>query len=381
MPDNITYRIFENIGDVDISETDIWDYDQAVLRQLLIDHTASAKARKEKEDPNIRVNIFWATSDYEQRGEGYGYHDQIMPEKIVGENGRVIMPRVLKDRQLQIARSKDKAEVFTPSWVCNAQNNLIDEAWFGRKDVFNREVVNEDGTHSWIPTEGKIEFSEGKSWKKYVSDNRLEITCGEAPYLVSRYDTTTGEPIPLTHRIGLLDRKLRIVSENCDTTTEWLEMARKAYQHTYGYEWQGDNLLLAREALLYTFIEYYIDKFGQSKARNKVPTQDSIEGIARIIAWNIWQMDGLRMVIPDSCDNVYEENLFGERAKQECQACKTGSMTGHIGTKCLIRDWNKKKPAGWEPAKGEDPKSSPWQKIEFSSLLNRNQNEEEPENE
>jgi len=41
--------------------------DQAVLRQLLIDHTASAKARKEKEDPNIRVNIFWATSDYEQQ--------------------------------------------------------------------------------------------------------------------------------------------------------------------------------------------------------------------------------------------------------------------------------------------------------------------------
>ena len=43
-------------------------------------------------------------------------------------------------------------------------------------------------------------------------DNRMEITCGEAPYLVSRYDTTTGEPIPIGRRIGLLDRKLCVIN-------------------------------------------------------------------------------------------------------------------------------------------------------------------------
>jgi hypothetical protein len=276
------------------------------------------------------------------------------------------MPRILKDKGLQAARSKDKAEVFTPSWVCNAQNNLVDEAWFGRKDVFNREVLNEDGTHTWIPTEGKIEFPEGKSWKSYVSDNRMEITCGEAPYLVSRYDSTTGKPIPLAGRIGLLDRKLRIVSENCDSSKEWLEMARRAYQHTYGYEWQGDNLFLAREALLCTFIEYYMAKFG-----GKHPMKRSIEGIARIISWNLWQMDGLRMVIPDSCSNQYEKTLFG-RVPKECPACKKGLTTDHIGIPCIIRDWDiSKKPEGWKPKAGEDPKSSPWQKIEFASLLHR----------
>lgn len=56
-----------------------------------------------------------------------------------GANGHVIMPRVLKSRDTQTARSRDMAEVFTPSWICNAQNNLIDEAWFGRKEVFNVE--------------------------------------------------------------------------------------------------------------------------------------------------------------------------------------------------------------------------------------------------
>jgi hypothetical protein len=374
MPEKVTYRLFNDIGDVDISENDIWEYDEDVLRQLLIDHTASAFARKEANDPSIRVNIFWATGDYEQRGEGYAYKDQIVPEKIVGANGRVIMPRVLKDKELQVARSKDKAEVFTPSWVCNAQNNLVDEAWFGRKDVFNREVLNEDGTHTWIPTEGKIEFPEGKSWKSYVSDNRMEITCGEAPYLVSRYDTTTGEPIPLASRIGLLDRKLRIVSENCDSSKEWLEMARRAYQHTYGYEWQGDNLLLAREALLCTFIEYYMAKFN-----GKTPIKKSIEGIARIISWNLWQMDGLKMVIPDSCDEVYNESLFGEKQKVECEACKKGETKGHIGRRCLIRDWNKKKPDDWKPEPGEDPKSSPWQKIPFVSLFTDHSSEPEEE--
>lgn len=40
---NTTYRIFEHISDVDISEQDIMDYDPAVLDKLLIDHTITAK--------------------------------------------------------------------------------------------------------------------------------------------------------------------------------------------------------------------------------------------------------------------------------------------------------------------------------------------------
>ena len=366
-------RIFSHISDVDISEQDIWDYEPEVLKKLLIDHTMSAKARKEAKDPSRVVNIFWATDDYaaqkdtEEAKVGFRYGDEILPENITGENGRIIMPRVLKDKQLQIDRTKDKAEVFTPSWVCNAQNNLIDEAWFGRKDVFNREIITEDGEHTWISTEGRIVFPEGdkqKTWKKYITENRMEITCGEAPYLVSRYDTTTGEPIPIHQRIGLLDRKLRVVSENTDTTTEWLEMAKKAFQHTYGYEWQGDNLLLAREALLYTYIEYFKAKFP-----NETLSKSSIIGIARVISWNIWQMDGIKMVVPDSCDKQFTTNLWGEQEKRICPACKSGETFGHIGYRCLIRDWSKSKPKDYKFKPGEDPKSSPWQKLEFQTLL------------
>ena len=56
---NTTYRIFEHISDVDISEQDIMDYDPVVLDKLLIDHTMSAKARAEASDQEKVVNIFW----------------------------------------------------------------------------------------------------------------------------------------------------------------------------------------------------------------------------------------------------------------------------------------------------------------------------------
>ena len=293
------------------------------------------------EDHTTHKNIIWATDSYESMGEGYGFYDEITIEKITGENGLTIRPRALKQKDEQQKRVKDKAEVFTPSWICNAQNNLIDEAWFGRPDVFNKEITLGDGTHTWIPTEGKIQFSgeKGKTWQDYVKDMRLEITCGEAPYLVSRYDAVTGEPIEdLNMRIGLLDRKLRVVSENLDDEEKWREWAKRALESTYGYEWQGDSLLLAREAILMTVLDYYKEKFGKSYDGRNLP------GIARIISWNLWQMDGLKYVIPGSCDRIpldEAEIMFpelGHSRYKECNACKKG-IGKHIGRHARIMDW------------------------------------------
>ncbi len=299
-------------------------------------------------------NVFWATHDYEHLGEGYQYFDTIQPERITGENGLIVKPRVLKSKEQQTDRSKDMAEVFTPSWVCNAQNNLIDEAWFGRKDVFNTENSEK---HEWQTNPNKIEYPEGKTWRDYVRATRMEMTCGEAPYLVSRYDTTTGNPIPLQDRIGLLDRKLRVISENTSESGEWLEWAQIAYKNIYGFEWQGDSLLLAREALLLTFIEYYQSKFG------KAPLEKSIKYIAYIISWNLWQMDGLKGVVPDSCHIEVEMiDLFsGEGHEKECQGCVEGGYYHHNGIYCQIRDWGVK-----DPLTGENNK-----KIRFIDLIKK----------
>lgn len=326
-------------NNADILEDHLLRLSPDLLTALLKDHTTSTATE--------RRNIFWATHDYEPLGAGYEYHSPILPELITGSHGHVIMPRVLKNRQAQRDRSRDMAEVFTPSWICNAQNNLIDVAWFGREDVFNHENAD----HTWTATTTPVTFPEGKTWRDYVRDTRLEITCGEAPYLVSRYDTTTGDPIPLNERIGLLDRKLRVISENVEDSGEWLKWAQVAYQNIYGYEWQGDNLLLARENLLAAFVDYYRAKFG------KDPQLKSLLYIAYIVSWNVFQMDGLRGVIPDSCGTkpTGEQSLFGDAPTEKpCEGCATGDIRRHNGTYCLVRDWN--------ASKGKD-------KIKFINLL------------
>ena len=292
-------------------------------------------------DQTTQKNIFWATDNYKNLGESYRFSSEISPELITGEKGNVIMPRVHKDKILQLSRSKEMAEVFTPSWICNAQNNLVDNSWFGKDGVFNKEILLKNGTKSWETTKEKIVFPKGKTWQDYVRDTRLEISCGEAPYLVSRYDTTTGEFIKIENRVGLLDRKLRIVNENTDLINEWLKAAEIAYKNTYGFEWQGDSLLLAREALLITFIENFIYKFETE------PSIESIQNVAKIISWNIWQMDGLKGVIPNSCrDVVYEVLDFFENKTmiKKCKGCVTQNIKLHNGILCNIMNWDIEKP-------------------------------------
>lgn len=312
---------------IDILENEIVQQYPNVLDILIRDHTT-------------QTNIFWATDNYKHLGYLYDYYAPITPELITGDNGSIIMPRVHKDQVLQKERSKKMAEVFTPSWVCNAQNNLIDEAWFGDKNIFNYEMTNSDGSKSWESNPEKIKFPKGKTWKHYIRDTRLEVACGEAPYITSRYDTTTGEFISIERRIGILDRKLRVINENVENSGEWLKAAQTAFQNTYAFEWQGDSLLLARESMLTTFIENYTHKFG------KEPLLRSIQYIAYIISWNVWQMDGLKGVIPNSCGHkkIVSVNLFGETDTKYsfCEGCEKGNIKKHNGIYCLVKDWSNK---------------------------------------
>ena len=265
-------------GNLDVLEQSLFDYNKVLFEMLLNDRTTGS-------------NIKWGTTDYAEYGELYAEDKPILPELVTGEYASVIQPRSAKSKEAQERRTHASAEVFTPSWICNKQNNMIDRVWFGRTRIFNREKGS-----SWAAINKKVQFSEiaGKTWQDYVKENRLEITCGEAPYLASRYDTTTGEIIPINRRIGLLDRKLRIVSENTTTEASWHSWAMEAFKSIYGFDYQGDNVLLARENLLYTYADYFIDKFGYD------PDIEELTSIAEIISWNIWQMDGISMTVPYS---------------------------------------------------------------------------------
>lgn len=330
---------------VDILENDINRLYPGVLEILLYDHSTQS-------------NIIWATDNYKNLGDSYTFDSPITTELITQNNGHIIMPRVEKNKKLQKERSREMAEVFTPSWVCNAQNNIIDESWFGKKDTFNREVYTIEDGRGWSRNDSRIQFPEGKSWKDYISEKRLEVTCGEAPYITSRYDSTSGRFIPIHERIGILDRKLRVINENTNNSGEWLKAAQLAFKNTYAYEWQGDSLLLAREAMLFTFLENYKSMFL------KDPQLKSIRLIAEIISWNVWQMDGLKGVVPNTCKTTLcsEENLFGEIkiTSINCEGCEGGDIASHNGIQCKIKNWS-------ASSKSKDAE------ITFVNLLTQNQ--------
>lgn len=324
-------KITELAQGIDILEESVRSLDRELLNILLYDRTT-------------RKNILWATTDYISYGPEFGELCEITPELVTGKYADLIQPRITKSQSARLGRTRDKAEVFTPSWVCNKQNNLIDQQWFGRENVFNTE-----NGESWTVLSKPVLF-EGckKSWEKYIDAQRLEITCGEAPYLVSRYDTVTGEKIPLRRRIGLLDRKMRVVRENTTTAEEWLTWAQRAFESVYGFEYQGDNLLLARENLLYTYIEYYHERFGE------MPGIPLLRKIARIISWNIWQMDGLKCVVPGSCkpeenrqltlfDYFGDDGFYADGSSDQCPGCARGDIYRHTGDYCRIMDWRSKR--------------------------------------
>ena len=308
-----------NFNKIDINDKYLYSIPLPILKILLKDRTT-------------KRNIIWATNEYSSLGSGYNADEEIFHTDIEGM-ASIIKPRVVKTKAEQSTRIRGKAEVFTPSWVCNKQNNLIDNAWFGRENIFNIETA--DG---WQTLTDKIVFAdiEGRRWQDYVKANRLEISCGEAPYLASRYDAVTGELIPIKDRIGLLDRKLRVVSENVDSEPEWYAWAKRAMQSIYGYEWQGDNVLLARENLLFTFIDYYEAKFEVP------PINEYLMEIARILSWNIWQMDGIKFVVPNSCKEVVtsKATIFGEETVTEkCEGCQKNDNSKHNGIYCRVYDW------------------------------------------
>lgn len=180
--------------------------------------------------------------------------------------------------------SNKKSEAVTPLWVCNLQNNLIDAAWFGREVVFNESIGQ-----GWRTVREKIEFPQrpGRAWQDYVRAKRLEVACGEAPYLTSRREVYRNVDIALAERGGMLDRKLRVVAENTETKAAWVKWALESLEAVYGYEIQTSKIERARENLKLTFCENYAAQgFGE-------PEETLIETVEQILRRNLVVADAL----------------------------------------------------------------------------------------
>lgn len=271
------------------------------------------------QDKTSGKNIIWATDSYEQKGKKFAPHAYITTDLVTGKNGKLIQPRAIKSKEEQLIRTRDKAEVFTPLSIVKQMNEACDT---------KRVAKN--------------------NWQEYVALLKLEITCGEAPYIVSRYDPVSDkqELLPISKRVGFLDKKLSLVSKYSETQEDWLKWSKIAFQSSYGYEWQGDSLLIARENLLYTFIDYYEDKYKET------PSIELQKEIAEIIVWNIFQMDGLKYVIPMSCKTEQAsikgaETLFGKEddriEEKPCKGCENKKAKNHNGTYVKTMNWKEDK--------------------------------------
>lgn len=309
------------------------------MEQLIDFHAPEVQAVLDTllKDKSTGKNIIWATDPPEELQtvmyEPVTDRSQITTQQLRLTHYEVVLPRMMKQTDTQQQRTRKKGEVFSPAWVCNKMNNALDADWFralGAGESAGQFTV--ELPQGWQTVETPVQFPAcgGKTpaWVQYVQSRRLEVTCGEAPFLASRYDAATGEMIPVARRIGILDRKLRVVSENAATEDEWHKYATHAVQSTYGYEYQGDNLLLARVNLLLTYAEHL-----QARWQRK-PTKEELQTIANIIAWNVWQMDGLHLSVP------------GGKPKPEAEQLDLFSMFGAAEPQpptvsCKVKNWRK----------------------------------------
>lgn len=282
----------------DIDEEYLYQVMPQILDILLIDRTRS--------NQRYTKNIIWANDNFKYLNPKlYGAEAEIKSELITGEMSGLIKPRSMKSKDQQKERTKIKAEVFTPTWVVKLQNDEVD-----------KNYINDD-----IDT--------------YISRTWLEITCGEAPYITSRYDMETGEYIELKDRVGFLDRKLQRINNEIDDKISWQKYVEKAYKASYGFEWSGDSLFLARENLLFTYIDYFLDKWDEE------PVEESIKDIATIISYNLFQMDGLKYIIPLSekieIINEVQLDFFEDDNKEE------NKIKIIPGKRVKIMNWDKEK--------------------------------------
>ena len=309
------------------------------MEQLIDFHAPEVQAVLDTllKDRSTGKNIIWATDPPEELQtvmyEPVTDRSQITTQQLGLTHYEVVLPRMMKQTDTQQQRTRKKGEVFSPAWVCNKMNNALDADWFrglGAEESAGQFTV--ELPQGWQTVETPVQFPVCKgrtpAWVQYVQSRRLEVTCGEAPFLASRYDAATGEMIPVARRIGILDRKLRVVSENAATEDEWRKYATHAVQSTYGYEYQGDNLLLARVNLLLTYAEHL-----QARWQRK-PIKEELQPIANIISWNLWQMDGLHLSVP------------GGKPQPETEQLDLFSMFGAAEPQpptvsCKVKNWRK----------------------------------------
>lgn len=232
-------------------------------------------------DWSTERHIVWAADTYSYLGPAYGPDKEITPE-LLSAHSCIITARARKGIEERSIRAKRHGEVSTPlrlcGWMCTHASQMLQDDMEG--------------------------------WQEYVDARVLEPACGEAPFLACRYTPEDGRIIPVPDRPGLLDLKLHAASRHTQTEKDWLIWAFRAFQAVFGYELQGDSLLTARVNFMMTFRDHMRWRWGRE------PSPAEYHELTTVIAWNLWQMDGMAGTVP-----------YG--AASDCPS----------SSPCLVRNW------------------------------------------
>lgn len=293
---------------MDYNESSAFRSNLNILNILLFDRSASK-------------DLVWATSMYKLHGDLYKKEGYITPKLISGKMKNLIKPSANRK-----SNEIDRVKLIFDSWRFDVDNDDNYGFKFDYNNVFG---------------EGLEEYFNKYKEDDFINKKILVMECEEGTCFVNRYNLETKEIVEPFKRNGIMDKKLNIINQKTDDENEWYNMVLLAYKNVYGFEYRGDNVLLTRENLLHGFVDNYKYKFG------KKPSVERVTEIAKIISWNIWQMDALKFVIPHSCINVKKENFQLSIFEEEnetlsgnwCLGCRLDEHTKHNGTYCKIKDW------------------------------------------
>ena len=145
-----------------------------------------------------------------------------------------------------------------------------------------------------------------------------------------------------------------------------MRRALDALRATYGFEYQGDNLLIARINVLETFVEHLRDRWSSD------PTQEEIEQAAWIVSWNFWQMNGFTDAVPTNKMGAEVESTLGTFEEPEPEPIQPSlfdlfddMFTGETAEEtkeeeprktvplCVIYDWQNGEPFEFAILKGK----------------------------
>jgi len=256
---------------------------------------------------------------------------------------RMSLERELAIREALAAKERELTELATQLQLRDSQNQLAQNALRERYEIQLKQKTEEVAFYKDFKARQSTKMV-GESLEAHCETefNRIRTTAFPQAKFGKDNDASGGSKGDYIFRESD-EHGNEIISIMFEMKNEGDETASKKKNEHFFKELDKDRREKSCEyAVLVSLLEYYEAQFGTQ------PPARAVLLVAGIISWNVWQMDGLRGVVPGSCQQrvrVAKPTLFGVVEEEIlCPGCQRETYQGHNGTYCLIRDWGQRDP-------------------------------------